>query len=135
MPPTEPIAWTESQRRVLIILTAAVVVYSAFRLLRDRSTIADPPPALGERFNELKNRIDPNTADAATLAALPGLGEKRAREFVAYREEIQRRQPGVTAFARPEDLMRIDGVGPALMMQLTPYMIFPATQPATLPTN
>ncbi|HRK30423.1 MAG TPA: helix-hairpin-helix domain-containing protein [Tepidisphaeraceae bacterium] len=134
--PTEPIAWTEAQRRVLIVLTFAVAVVLLIRLMRESTTVTDPPPVLGARSVELANRIDPNTADVATLAALPGLGKIRARGFVLYRESVAQRSPGELAFRRPEDLMRVDGIGVAMMTQLSPFMVFPATQPSnTEPRN
>ena len=124
-------AWTSAQRRVLIFLTGLVLAYIAFRLVRDRSTVPDPPPFRGARSTELRDRIDPNTADIATLAALPGLGEKRAAEFVQFRQELLRQSPGRPPFAKPEDLLKIKGIGYAMMMQLAPYMVFPSPAATT----
>lgn len=55
--------------------------------------------------------VNINTADAETLAAeLQGVGMARARAIVEYRES---RGP----FARPEDLLEVSGVGPAILEQ------------------
>ena len=55
--------------------------------------------------------VDINTADAGTLAAeLQGVGLSRARAIVEYRES---RGP----FTRPEDLLAVSGVGPAILEQ------------------
>lgn len=51
--------------------------------------------------------VNINTADAATLAeALNGVGPVTSQEIVSYREENG-------SFAKPEDLMKVNGIGPA----------------------
>lgn len=126
-----PIAWNDSQRRVLIFLLAITAGYIAFRLMRDSTQIENPQPPRPLRETELADRIDPNTADVATLAALPGVGMKRAADIVTYREEFARANPGRRAFAQLDDLLKIRGIGYAMMMQLSPYLYFPTIQPAT----
>jgi len=49
-------------------------------------------------------RIDINTASAAELEALPGIGPKLAQEIVAYRKEHGR-------FRTRRDLMQVKGIG------------------------
>ncbi len=48
-------------------------------------------------------RIDLNTADAAALSALPGIGESKAEAIVAFRREHG-------PFASPEDIMLVPGI-------------------------
>jgi len=51
--------------------------------------------------------VNINTADAATLAeALNGVGSVTSQEIVSYREENG-------GFEKPEDLMKVNGIGPA----------------------
>ncbi|HEX9400240.1 MAG TPA: helix-hairpin-helix domain-containing protein [Anaeromyxobacter sp.] len=50
-------------------------------------------------------RMDLNRATVAELMRLPGLGEKKAQAIVAFRQK----QP----FRRPEDVMKVKGLGPA----------------------
>jgi DNA uptake protein ComE-like DNA-binding protein len=80
----------------------------------------------------LMSRLDPNLASAAMLSALPRLGRSRADAIVAYREEFVSLHPGQIAFAKPEDLLNIKGIGPATVKNLTPYLLFdpPATRPS-----
>lgn len=66
--------------------------------------------AIAEAVNEAaretelkKDMVNINTADAAELMTLPGIGEKRAGDIVAYRNEHG-------SFAAPSDIMQVDGI-------------------------
>ena len=124
-PDNAAFAWTASQRRALIVFLSVLCVAFSVRLACNPVYVSDPQPALPERFNELADRIDPNTADWQTLAALPTLGEKRAKAVVAYRDRLRARDPGAVAFHKPEDLMAVKGFGQATVNALRPYLIFP----------
>jgi len=127
--------WSASQRRVLIILLFGILIYLSVRWWRNPMYVSDPQPPHPARESELRDRIDPNTADWPTLAALPTIGEKRAKEIIGYREKQRAADPNRVVFRRLEDLMQIKGVGPATISNLAPYLIFPAiaTHPATRP--
>ena len=107
--------------------------YLAIRWWLNPMYVSDPQPRDPPRAIELADRIDPNTADAATLAALPMIGEKRARDIVGYRERFLKDNPGKVAFQRPQDLYRIRGFGVAIVAQIQPYLLFPDKAPATRP--
>jgi len=126
-----PQLWTARQRRAILILLAAVLLYLGLRLIRNPVYVSDPQPRDGPRAAELADRIDPNTADVATLAALPMIGQRRAEDIVAYRERFAAQNPGKSAFTRLEDLLRIHGFGTAMIEHLRPYLIFPRASPAT----
>ncbi len=130
-----PEVWTGSQRGVLIGLLGCLLVYLIVRLLLNPLYVSDPQPARPPRYDDLADKIDPNTADWQTLAALPGLGEKRAKTIVEYREAFTSKNPGHPAFSEPEDLMLVRGIGPSMLATLRPYLLFPATQPTTIPTT
>ena len=129
-----PELWTGSQRGVLIALLGCLVMYLGVRLLLNPQYVADPQPQRPVRFDDLADRIDPNTADWQTLAALPALGEKRAKTIVEYREAFVKQHPDRLAFEEPEDLLLVRGIGPSMLATLRPYMLFPTTQPATAPS-
>jgi competence ComEA-like helix-hairpin-helix protein len=120
-----PEPWTPSQRRVVIGIVAALVVYGSIRLWFNRAYISDPQPITPAHAAELADKIDPNSADAATLSVLPLIGDKRAADIVAYRDRHTRDHPGEPAFRTVEDLLRIRGIGAATIEQLRPFLIFP----------
>lgn len=134
-PPQKPVVrsswtWTASQRRVLLGILVCLFVYLSVRYACNPVYVSDPQPEVPARFDDLADRIDPNTADWETLAALPGIGEKRAKDIVAYRERAAAEKPGKPVFEKPVDLLRIRGVGRAMMEGMEPYLTFPSTAPA-----
>ena len=58
--------------------------------------------------------IDVNTADAYDLQRLPGIGEKRARDIIAYREEHG-------PFQTVDGLTEVSGIGPGILEGLRDY--------------
>lgn len=117
--------WTQRQRRVLgiglLVLLAGYGVWWAGH----RRFI--PINGWGEiqREDQLADRLDPNVAGRADLAALPVLGLSRAGKIVEYREEYVRRHPERVAFEREEDLLKVEGIGVGTLEQLRPYLVFP----------
>ncbi len=59
--------------------------------------------------------IDMNTADVYDLQRLPGIGEKRARDIVAYREENG-------PFQTLDELTNVSGIGPVILENLREYV-------------
>lgn len=60
-------------------------------------------------------RIDLNTAPEKDLARLPGIGESRAADIVAYRQEYG-------PFESPEELMEVKGIGAGIFEKLKDYI-------------
>lgn len=117
--------WTISQRRALIVLCIALSAFIGVRYLLNRQYVPDPQLPAGELSSDLQDKIDPNTADAATLGVLPLIGEKRAKDIVDYREKFLRDHPNDIAFKKLEDLKNIKGIGPSTVSQMSPYLLFP----------
>jgi hypothetical protein len=61
-------------------------------------------------------KIDINTADAATLSALPSIGTTLSGRIVADRAANG-------PYARPEDLMRVKGVTAELVRRIEPFLV------------
>jgi len=117
--------WTRRQRAVLASVVMILCAYFFVQALRHPTRVDDPPAAAGDLAHTLATRIDPNTADWPAWAGLPLIGEKRAREIVAFREQWLTDHPDETPFAKLEDLMRVKGIGKATVETLKPYLIFP----------
>lgn len=60
--------------------------------------------------------INVNTADAYDLRRLPGIGEKRAQDIIAYREEHG-------PFRTVEELAGVPGIGPGIVEGLKAYAV------------
>lgn len=61
--------------------------------------------------------VNVNTASPQQLQALPGIGPKLAQRIVEYRMQYG-------PFACPEDLEKVDGVGPATVNKIRPFVTF-----------
>lgn len=73
--------------------------------------VAPPSKDQKAKTAELGDKVNINTADAAALDALPGVGPALAQAIVAYREENG-------LFSAPEDLMKVRGIGAAKFKKL-----------------
>jgi competence ComEA-like helix-hairpin-helix protein len=77
--------------------------------------LAPGPSASALRALRDGERIAINTAGAADLELLPGVGPKLAQRILEHRRE---RGP----FARPEDLLAVKGIGPRTLERLAPLI-------------
>ena len=67
--------------------------------------------AADEKIPEAAGPIDINTADAATLQTLPGIGETKAGDIIAHREANG-------PFAAVDDLKNVKGIGEKTLEKL-----------------
>ena len=121
--------WTRRQRAVLASVVMILCAYFFVQALRHPTRVDDPPAAAGDLAHTLATRIDPNTADWPAWAGLPLIGEKRAKEIVAFREQWMVDHSDDTSFAKPEDLTRVKRIGKVTVETLKPYLVFPAATP------
>jgi hypothetical protein len=133
--PSLPQLWTISQRRVVLGIVVALLAYLAIEYRLNPTQISDPQPPQGNRYGELEDRLDPNTAGAAALAAIPQLGEKKAQQIVEYRDDFVRSHHGQPAFIEPRDLLKIKGIGVSTVNNMEQYLVFPSQAAATRPTQ
>jgi DNA uptake protein ComE-like DNA-binding protein len=115
--------WTLAQRKTLLGLCVAGLLFLLIEGYRKPARLSDPPGAAA-RAAEIQDRIDPNIADAAALSAIPNLGEVKASEIIEYRETFAKHHRGVAAFTSPQDLMAIKGIGPGTVSNIEPFLIF-----------
>lgn len=116
--PRDWLGWNRSDRIVLASLLPVAVIALTARIPAD----APPPPDPAEYTLS----IDPNTAPAGVLEALPQIGPVIADRIVAAREE----QP----FRAVEDLdLRVRGIGPVRREQIRPFLRFDRPESAPRP--
>lgn len=65
--------------------------------------VADTSISVSETEEQAAGLININTADAAELMKLKGVGEKTAEKIIEYRAQ--------TPFEKPEDIMNVKGIG------------------------
>ena len=68
------------------------------------------------------DRIDLNRAGVAELMRLPGVGEKRAQAIVAHRAKAP--------FQKPEDVVKVKGLGPAWFAKVKAHLVAGGGAPA-----
>lgn len=80
------------------------------------ATALTPPPVQNPAPGMLAGeRLNINTASAADLTRLPGIGEVRAEAICTYRETV-------AAFVQPEDIQNVSGIGVKTFEKLAPYI-------------
>jgi competence protein ComEA len=92
-----------------VVLTAALATGSA------EARIAHP--------HDEPKKVVLNTATAAELCTLPGVGPKRAEQILALREKLGGR------FRRIEDLRRVRGIGRKALERLKPLVVLDPSEP------
>ena len=118
IPPTEDQIklWTRSMLVAAGMATVLLVILSC-------GIYADS----GHRpLTGVPEKINPNTASAASLVRLPGIGPARALDIIHYREHADA-QP---AFGSAADMQAIKGIGPKTAENIAPYLTF-ATEPVS----
>ena len=76
-------------------------------------TVTTREPSPTDR--EITLLVNINTASKEQLALLPGIGEIYAENILAYREEHG-------PFRKAEDLLNVDGIGPARLEAILDYI-------------
>jgi competence protein ComEA len=84
-----------------------------------RVWMASHPPSDAGRLAAVEEKINPNVATVGSLRRLPGIGPVKAQTIAEFRAS----RPG-RAFARAEDLDKVEGLGPAAVERLKPYLEF-----------
>lgn len=74
------------------------------------------PTVLPAPSETAREPLDINTATAEELATLPGIGEKRAGDIVAYRKEHG-------PFRIPEDITKVPGIGESTLAGLIDLIV------------
>ncbi|MEO0557429.1 MAG: helix-hairpin-helix domain-containing protein [Bacteroidota bacterium] len=79
--------------------------------------VVEPAPAPARRSaRPAPARTGINTASAAELDRLPGIGPALASRILAYRQQHGR-------FSRPEQLIEVKGIGPKTFEKMKPWVV------------
>jgi len=89
--------------------------------LGDRIWIGDALPVDQARVAAAQEKVDPNTAPAASLERLHQIGPARAAAIVQYRQSH-----GPRPFVYAEDLDNVRGIGPGLLQQFQDHLSLPS---------
>lgn len=104
--------WTQSSAFGMAILLCVVI--GAFLSVSHISKRVAPCVVVVE------DRINPNEAPAASLVRLPGIGPSKAAAIIRYRLDTGRE----IAFKTGADMENVDGIGPATVRKIEPYLYF-----------
>lgn len=87
------------------LISAALAFAMAFVLSTGVARAAEAPAG----------KVNINTANAAQLSALPGIGEKLAARIVEYRQKAG-------SFKSVQELMNVKGIGEKNLAKLEPHL-------------
>jgi len=122
---------TKFERVVLALAVVALIFMTGWFLVRHRSTVQlwsvevqrnDSPTTPASKEEDATpdslmegERININTASAADLARLPGIGATRAQAIIDCRQERG-------DFSSVDELLRVERIGPGILDGLRPYV-------------
>jgi len=95
-------------------------VWLGWQSAQPRIEFGDQPPAEDHRVRAATDKIDPNTASAASMLRLRGIGPAKAGEIIKYRDSH-----GPNAFGTVADLTRVRGIGPGTLHRIAPDLSLP----------
>ena len=125
------LGWTHRHRAALAALVGLWGALLAAGWAR-RPIGADVPVADPGAIQAVRERIDPNTASAASLRRLRLIGPVRAEAIVRYRRAA--RTPRRRAFEVLEDLANVPGLGPGTLRRIERDVALASSRPgATAP--
>ena len=119
LPDRYDLVWTPRQTAALIALCLIAGAAGAAHVMSPQLSVGDRLPVWPDRLADSRLRINPNTAPAARLECLPGIGPAKAGAIVIYRDS-----PATPPFAAADDLAAVHGIGEGLVRKMTPYLRF-----------
>lgn len=98
-----------------VVSIVACVWLLGFSTTASAVEVAAKPIAESVQVAPVTTAVNINTADVVTLAALNGVGEKKAADIIAYREANGK-------FVKIEDLLNVKGIGEKTLEKNRPYL-------------
>jgi DNA uptake protein ComE-like DNA-binding protein len=132
MPPRLRLWPTRRQQAGLLLLLAVWGAALVCLYFRRPARLEEPSASDAQRVEQVRQRIDPNTASAASLRRLPMIGQERADAIIRYRDaNASASRP---AFVYLEDLEAVAGIGPEIVRRMAELIDLPSrSAPATVP--
>ncbi len=115
--------FTKDERKIIVFLIAflalGIILVNANNLIQnfnieDQENIQDSLQAIIESSHTV-SKININEADIETLGELPGIGQKKAKTILDFREENGK-------FKSLIELINIKGIGKKTLAKLLPYL-------------
>jgi len=114
------LAWTRADLAAVMFLLLVGAIWLGWESGRPRIEFTGQPPAETQRVRAARDRIDPNTASAASMLRLRGIGPARAGAIIEYRDSH-----GPNVFRTVDDLAEINGIGPGTIHGIAPDLSLP----------
>ena len=99
----------------LVLCLAGVGTHVSAQATQPRTPASSSQPATGAQLAKPLVVVNLNTATAAELEALPGIGAKTAARIIDYR---QKKGP----FKKIEEIMNVQGIGEKSFLKLKPQI-------------
>jgi len=125
---------SDFQRKAVILIFISILAGSILLARKEPSKdhkekeIAAPAQNATTPLAPISDKIDINTADAATLTQLPGIGPALAGEIVSYRAQNGN-------FAAAEDLLSVRGIGEKKLERIKEKISLPSKRVVTQNTS
>jgi competence ComEA-like helix-hairpin-helix protein len=119
--PHYDLGWRRQNVLALIVLCLLAALGLASRRWAQANHVGDDPPVDAAKVAVAEEKINPNTASAASLNRLPEVGPAKTRAIIEYRSPAASRP----AFRYAEDLDDVHGVGPGIVERAAPYLSLP----------
>ena len=112
----------QSQNVIIALLAIFITVEVLLIVYRKYQRAVIVTKISAHKKRELK--LDVNSASAAQLECVPGITKRLAEKIVKYRREYIKRFPTQKAFNKPDDLLKIKGIGPKTLLRIKKYLKF-----------
>lgn len=99
-------------KTINLLLTVAFALVLSCAVLPVQGMAKSSQPATQ---TQLSSKININSADAATLSQLPGIGPKTAAKITTFRTEHGQ-------FKSLEDLTQVKGIGDKKLAKISPFL-------------
>jgi DNA uptake protein ComE-like DNA-binding protein len=112
--------FSKAQLKVILFLVIILVIAAVFKFIQGYSEVDEHSLKFNFSVGDEDQRyfapfsVDLNRTPADSLELLPGIGPVLSSRIIAFRDSI--------GFEKPEDIIKINGIGLATYEKLKPYI-------------